>query len=101
MRSTDFVLFWTEFFDLWHSLKVPNDVDLLRALHAGMCLLFYLFVWCLTVRCRGAASYCGRDADSKSAVEYEEEGKALGTATETGEDNEHAFEGRDRPFARL
>ncbi|KIK39812.1 hypothetical protein CY34DRAFT_807818 [Suillus luteus UH-Slu-Lm8-n1] len=23
-----------EFFDLWHSLKVPNDVDLLRALHA-------------------------------------------------------------------
>lgn len=24
----------TEFFDLWHSLKVPNDVDLLRALHA-------------------------------------------------------------------
>ncbi|OAX40748.1 hypothetical protein K503DRAFT_855122 [Rhizopogon vinicolor AM-OR11-026] len=24
-----------EFFDLWHSLKVPNDVDLLRALQAG------------------------------------------------------------------
>ncbi|KAJ8588597.1 transcription initiation factor IIE, beta subunit [Rhizopogon salebrosus TDB-379] len=23
-----------EFFDLWHSLKVPNDVDLLKALHA-------------------------------------------------------------------
>lgn len=23
-----------EFFDLWHSLKVPNDIDLLKALHA-------------------------------------------------------------------
>ncbi|KAG1777857.1 hypothetical protein EV702DRAFT_198477 [Suillus placidus] len=28
------ILLWTEFFDLWHSLKVPNDVDLLKALHA-------------------------------------------------------------------
>lgn len=25
----------TEFLDLWHQLKVPNDVDLLRALESG------------------------------------------------------------------
>ncbi|KAG2053900.1 hypothetical protein BDR06DRAFT_955923 [Suillus hirtellus] len=30
-------LFWTELFDSWHSLKVPNDVDLLKALHTGYC----------------------------------------------------------------
>ncbi|KAG2070025.1 hypothetical protein BDR04DRAFT_1143005 [Suillus decipiens] len=28
------ILFWSDFFDLWHSLKVPNDVDLLKALYA-------------------------------------------------------------------
>lgn len=42
IHRADF-LFWTEFFDLWHSLKVPNDVDLLKALHAGTCLLLLYF----------------------------------------------------------
>ena len=33
-----------EFHDLWHSLKVPNDVDLLRQLASGkLCSL--LFAW--------------------------------------------------------
>ncbi|KAG0707182.1 hypothetical protein DFH29DRAFT_1066413 [Suillus ampliporus] len=33
-----------EFFDLWHSLKVPNDVDLLKALHAGTCSSYFFRV---------------------------------------------------------
>ncbi|KAG1718704.1 uncharacterized protein EDB91DRAFT_1050541 [Suillus paluster] len=37
-----------EFFDLWHSLKVPNDVDLLKALHAGTYFEPLPFIFCLT-----------------------------------------------------
>lgn len=34
-------LFWTEFFDSWHSLEVPNDIDLLKALHILKYLLLF------------------------------------------------------------
>lgn len=38
----------SEFLDLWHSLKVPNDVDLLKQLASGMAfprLVYNLFFW--------------------------------------------------------
>jgi hypothetical protein len=40
-----FHLEFQEFYDLWHSLPVPNDVDLLKALSSGkscsLCVTLY------------------------------------------------------------
>ena len=41
-----------EFHDLWHSLKVPNEVDLLRQLASGMKLPSYRYL-CLTCTTEG------------------------------------------------
>lgn len=60
-----------EFHDLWHSLKVPNEVDLLRQLASGMKLAAIL-VPMLNMCNRGLASYRSRSPYAKGTNDEEE-----------------------------
>lgn len=78
-----------EFLDLWHSLKVPNDVDLLKQLANGT----FLFPNIETrVRLapstivRGLASHRGRSGGSQGT--YEEEGQEECHSKPAGKDHQ-------------
>lgn len=91
----------TEFNDLWHSLKVPNDVDLLRQLASGTFLLFCSSCPSQLGWGRGPAGDECRSPRPQSP-EYQEEGQAgRCPSTAPGADNQHAHEGRGRSLARL
>jgi len=60
-----------EFLDLWHELKVPNDVDLLKQLENGASrsfslFLFFFSLFLLTLR-RGSTSNKRRTISSQSS----------------------------------
>lgn len=61
----------TEFVDLWHSLKVPNETDLLKDLASGM-LAPPPDISILTIRNRGVAGYCCRSHNSENRTGKEE-----------------------------
>lgn len=88
-----------EFHDLWHSLKVPNDVDLLRQLASGK-LRLRLHHLCSSFS-RGSAGYCGGDCGAESTND-EKEGQKRGCSSPTSSsDHEYTSEGRDRSSERL
>ena len=39
LKNGDSDVIFAEFRDLWHSLKVPPDADILRSLASGTCIL--------------------------------------------------------------
>lgn len=95
------IIWVTEFNDLWHSLKVPNDVDLLRQLASGTFLLFCSSCPSQLGWGRGPAGDECRSPRTQSP-EYQEEGQAgRCPSTAPGADNQHAHEGRGRSLARL
>jgi hypothetical protein len=61
-----------EFHDLWHSLKVPNEVDLLKQLASGMKLAVILVSTLNNMCNRGLASYCSRSSYAKGTNDEEE-----------------------------
>lgn len=57
--------------DLWHSLKVPNETDLLKDLASGMSgSLRHILI--LTARNRGVTGHCCRGRDSENWTDKEE-----------------------------
>lgn len=66
-----------EFVDLWHSLKVPNETDLLKDLASGM-LTHPPDIPVLILRNRGIAGYCCRSHNSENRTK--EEGDVIRSA---------------------
>ena len=62
-----------EFVDLWHSLKVPNETDLLKDLASGTPTCFLpMHLSYLTIRNRGVAGHRCRSLDFEDRANQEE-----------------------------
>lgn len=91
--------------DLWHDLKVPNDVDLLRQLAGGMLTELLLHqVWSLTdtFYIRGITGYNGRTVCAEGTGNKEEREKRQWCSASTpGQTHQHPSQGRDRSLQGL
>ena len=93
-----------EFYDLWHSLKVPNEVDLLKQLQNGIslssCPSFRFAIYCIAKHyylfiCRGLASHSSRGTCGQG-TNGQEEGTEVWAKTKTSSVDEYQFERTNR-----
>ena len=71
-RETQRLTVSVEFVDLWHSLKVPNETDLLKDLASGTLAYLPKKFTLFTTPDRGIASHCCRGRHSKERTNEEE-----------------------------
>ena len=93
-----------EFNELWHSLTVPNDVDLLKQLESGNSSSSSPPLSLAPLNLVGGRGSTGhqRGSPCTQSPEHQEEGQAWrGTTTASSANHQHAHEGRDRPLKRL
>ncbi|KAG7447331.1 uncharacterized protein BT62DRAFT_76224 [Guyanagaster necrorhizus] len=83
-----------EFMDLWHELKVPDDVDLARQLATGKYFFHPLFHFS-TPRHRGSPGY-GESSCPCQGTKQEEGQERGGTTPATNPPHQYTFEGRNR-----
>lgn len=91
-----------EFYDLWHSLTVPNDVDLLKQLQSGMSSNNTM-ADCLTrtISSRRATGD-GLGSPSHKDPSWKEERQKIGDTTTHCSTHKYSLEGYgDRPQQRL
>jgi hypothetical protein len=86
-----------EFLDLWHSLKVPNDVDLLRQLESGASPPFVV-TWpqfCVSSSSHAARGFTGDRgrSDYGQDADGQEEGQEICAAESPSKDYEPTLEG--------
>lgn len=91
----------SEFGDLWHSLKVPNDVDLLKQLASGIFSPVGGPGPSETGWYRGSPGYKRGGACTKSACRQKERETRWRTQTAPSAHHQYTHEGRNRPFTRL
>ncbi len=87
-----------EFVDLWHDLKVPDDVDLIRQLATGELPFFRPLFYFSPPRHRGSPSY-GKSSSPRQGTKQEEGKERRGTTPTTNPSHQYAFEGRNRSVA--
>ncbi len=91
-----------EFYDLWHNLTVPNDVDLLKQLQSGMSSLStmaYLLTYAISPRW---ATGDGLGGPSHKGASWKEERQKIGDTAAHRPTHKHSLEGYgDRPQQRL
>ena len=90
-----------EFHDLWHSLVVPNDVDLLKQLESGTSAFSLSFGHYQSSGIRGPTGHECRSSCSQGSDDEEERQAGRSAPPTSSADYKHAHEGRNRPFARL
>ena len=86
-----------EFYDLWHSLTVPNDVDLLKQLQSGMSLLSTMaYTLTHTISSRRATGD-GLGSPSHKGPTWKEERQKIGDTAAHRPTHKYSLEGyRDR-----
>ena len=89
-----------EFLDLWHELKVPNDVDLLKQLENGASLSFSLLPYLLPLH-RGSTSNKRRTISSQSSHCQKERKERWCSKTTASAHHKYSSKGRNRPIKRL
>lgn len=91
-----------EFYDLWHSLTTPNDVDLLKQLQSGMSsisTMAYLLTYTISSR---RATGDGLGSPSHKDTSWKEERQKIGNTAAHRPTDKYSLEGYgDRPQQRL
>jgi len=90
-------LHFLEFLDLWHSLKVPNDVDLLRQLASGTQQSYSLSCHRFSdISFRGFTGHSRRDSHTQRPNDQEEGQEGWCTPPASSSHGQHTSERRSR-----